>query len=1691
MLGATWPQSMPLTMSTSSKPAGEERYVAFSEGNDKEEFVIQTLSGDFVVKGENHGRPYYQKLPARPGTAPPEVYVYYWDGRDGASFEGWWFGKASGSDLGDVLTKRQQYDCCNSAEATTQHLLDDAPDSGACVHQKILKQPEERQSVTNFVLQVFAGLPGSITADLCGLSEDGTMDRTDKVKRENSERAGRAKVMEQEATHVINAAQKAADEAKATCERDHGSLDPTLLKETEAALKPHLQALLDQLKVLETCGLGDAIRAVELGSEILRAGRMLLLWCHVRSGDIDSQVMRVQHEKQSEQRDEKLLKEMLASIMEKFHEAEDLVEKAEITSAMIEHAGDDLAEAQKAAEQTEERSAFSVALELGHRTESSLLQESAKQAAAAVKEALTAIGLKLGMLKQFESDQGRLKATDSLGTFREKLRVANQKLLPFLAAQDTFKAQVEAKNLADEMEAKLMPAEVEVERAETIAEPLLNFAEAALAAGRRPRKPLLFLFYAIARKAKAKEKESSKPAKKKSEKHELPTAEVVALAAKHASEAAVNLQGVQKLLDLKRSLDAKEEAAGQLFRINSTCPQGSNQQVLFSTPMKKVLEKVETRIKNGQKKLDRIKIAQKELRERETSTALVSDVAEKMDSVAKAIKEAKTAVDEAQGEEEDTSDTTMATSVTFHSCKPQFFGPLPKEALKTAGRAAALAKVAISMKLLEVKRFTAEAGIQAQRSLQEHQQSLQGSLAEIEVLKKKAAEQKEVSKRKEANRKVAEAEALAEKADQTSAPIFDDEKLATMSALDIRQAGDLNQKAYKAGCQTALNRDLTRGRHESEPEQENAAELAAEYAKLQARLRQAEANVSHCASLPEPVQKQLVLKGFIDEVESKVKAAEGKVETAEQSAKEAEEKPLPEQEEPALPQAQKATAAKSAPWSKGKGGGKRDEKEVVLGPVDKAKAALEVAKMDLKLALRFLEDGFALPNSSSSTSESPGLKAHTQQGKLPEEDPLHFPGTALLSLRDLNGQEAADLRERIEVARTRLDVVSASVERAAEKKGILQLLGDADKKVLEAEKAVEAAAELADKKPGKSSGEKTADDGKAEEKDEADDTKEEEKVKDEEIKAEEDGCKMFGVFAGVCMKEPTMCDAKDNLQNSGKCMLQAARNKGKRVADRTERKRRRRLWRKLLQQGAPDGDQGLGLTAASRQLSNAKTTLAVKRISAKRLPGNAPAQSSKPSIPRNELDPNAAVGAPGAIPPQPAPDIPGIPSALTQAMPGTAAFDMAASLMSAMPGFDASAWAGIAFPSFALPPASAPDLSQQLKEAQAMVVDRSKDKDSKGERGDKVDRKKAPLAPQGGDVLRLRGLPWSAGPPEVAQFLHEYGVSERDVTMCVTESGRQDGHAWVVFQSREVAKKAMQDAFIFFAALSGSLAEKQRQTIGGRFIELFQWKDHSKEKSTVANTTRLNERPPSPLKVYTGILKHFDAQRKCGYIHSQDAEADIGKQDIYAFKDVLERGKACVGDTLAFPLHWSPKGQPQASSPLIRISAKSSYAHTGNFKLLPADMSGRQAGLIECAEVNQVFGRTVYVSPSLAVTLTTGTFVAFNCYLASMPAAFARAPLDGSNVPVCSQAIMVETSFVSPGPELNETKTAEGFDRNPGMRDAGGLVGQHRKCQAACLEQLDALQKRLDAAMRRLAEVRRGSTDRQYAKARKAAACTS
>merc|ERR1712032_817395 len=52
--------------------------------------------GDYIEKGLNHGKKYYQKIQKIPGFEDVQVYLYYWDARDGADFSGWWFGDQVG-----------------------------------------------------------------------------------------------------------------------------------------------------------------------------------------------------------------------------------------------------------------------------------------------------------------------------------------------------------------------------------------------------------------------------------------------------------------------------------------------------------------------------------------------------------------------------------------------------------------------------------------------------------------------------------------------------------------------------------------------------------------------------------------------------------------------------------------------------------------------------------------------------------------------------------------------------------------------------------------------------------------------------------------------------------------------------------------------------------------------------------------------------------------------------------------------------------------------------------------------------------------------------------------------------------------------------------------------------------------------------------------------------------------------------------------------------------------------------------------------------------------------------------------------------------------------------------------------------------------------------------------------------------
>lgn len=73
-------------------------------------------------------------------------------------------------------------------------------------------------------------------------------------------------------------------------------------------------------------------------------------------------------------------------------------------------------------------------------------------------------------------------------------------------------------------------------------------------------------------------------------------------------------------------------------------------------------------------------------------------------------------------------------------------------------------------------------------------------------------------------------------------------------------------------------------------------------------------------------------------------------------------------------------------------------------------------------------------------------------------------------------------------------------------------------------------------------------------------------------------------------------------------------------------------------------------------------------------------------------------------------------------------------------------------------------------------------------------------------VLRLRGLPFSAGKDDIRDFFKNYDLSEDSIHITLNLEGRPTGEAYVEFASPEDSKAAM---------------AKDRMTLGSRYIELF------------------------------------------------------------------------------------------------------------------------------------------------------------------------------------------------------------------------------------------------------------------------------
>eukprot|EP00929_Paragymnodinium_shiwhaense_P105836 TRINITY_DN708_c0_g2_i1.p1 TRINITY_DN708_c0_g2~~TRINITY_DN708_c0_g2_i1.p1 ORF type:complete len:301 (-),score=116.29 TRINITY_DN708_c0_g2_i1:272-1174(-) len=205
--------------------------------------------------------------------------------------------------------------------------------------------------------------------------------------------------------------------------------------------------------------------------------------------------------------------------------------------------------------------------------------------------------------------------------------------------------------------------------------------------------------------------------------------------------------------------------------------------------------------------------------------------------------------------------------------------------------------------------------------------------------------------------------------------------------------------------------------------------------------------------------------------------------------------------------------------------------------------------------------------------------------------------------------------------------------------------------------------------------------------------------------------------------------------------------------------------------------------------------------------------------------------------------------------------------------------------------------------------------------------------------------------------------------------------------------KGMGDMFAMMSMMKGMKGGKGGFGFGGKGMSL------------AAKKVMQGER------VYAGKLQYWDNDRNSGFIYCGEVMQEAGQQ-VYAFRKVLEKAQCDVGDDLAFFLHWSERGQPQASTPMLRLSSsqENNLVLKGTFK----KAGSKDYGFIKCQETEDYFGRDVYVGAQLASTLEEGQLVAFNVMLnrEGMPNASMICPCD-------------ETYAAVPG-ELTETKAVEG-----------------------------------------------------------------
>jgi len=153
-------------------------------------------------------------------------------------------------------------------------------------------------------------------------------------------------------------------------------------------------------------------------------------------------------------------------------------------------------------------------------------------------------------------------------------------------------------------------------------------------------------------------------------------------------------------------------------------------------------------------------------------------------------------------------------------------------------------------------------------------------------------------------------------------------------------------------------------------------------------------------------------------------------------------------------------------------------------------------------------------------------------------------------------------------------------------------------------------------------------------------------------------------------------------------------------------------------------------------------------------------------------------------------------------------------------------------------------------------------------------------------------------------------------------------------------------------------------------------KDHSSSARPAATQTQGGD------DYYMGCIKHVDVTKG----HSMVECPDTGhEKDVFVHKGSVDPSLLQIGDHVAFPLHWSARGDPQASAPFWKLVGvyKETDVHFGEWFGRLKDPLPNGSSFVEGDELKVQYGREAYIHQSVIdqCALFPGELIAFRVHV--------------------------------------------------------------------------------------------------------------